>query len=85
MFVVILAGIASAVAASTAETIAVAGVVTCATIATGAAAYNLTRDEYGGSSSSSSSSTEKSDDKNTIDVTGYTIKEEDGVVIVNWC
>lgn len=84
MFVVILAGIASAVAASTAETIAVAGVVTCATIATGAAAYNLTRDEYGGSSSSSSS-TEKSDNKNTIDVTGYTIKEEDGVVIVNWC
>lgn len=84
MFVVILAGIASAVAASTAETIAVAGVVTCATIATGAAAYNLTRDEYGGSSSSSSS-TEKSNDRNVIDVTGYTIKEEDGVVIVNWC
>ena len=83
MFVVILAGIASAVAASTAETIAVAGVVTCATIATGAAAYNLTRDEYGGSSSSSSST--KQADANTINVTGYTIKEEDGVVIVNWC
>lgn len=83
MFVVILAGIASAVAASTAETIAVAGVVTCATIATGAAAYNLTRDEYGGSSSSSNST--KQEDVNAIDVTGYTIKEEDGVVIVNWC
>ena len=84
MFVVILAGIASAVAASTAETIAVAGVVTCATIATGAAAYNLTRDEYGGSSSSNSS-TKQANDHNAIDVTGYTIKEEDGVVIVNWC
>lgn len=84
MFVVILAGIASAVAASTAETIAVAGVVTCATIATGAAAYNLTKDEYGGLSSSSNS-TKQVDGHNAIDVTGYTIKEEDGVVIVNWC
>ena len=87
MFVVVLASMAvSALAASTAETIAAAGLVTCGTIATGAAAYNLTRD--GGSSINSSNHNKthsNSDEMNhVIETTSYTIEEEDDVIIVNW-